>query len=906
MMSGVRQSNAVPKPSGVEVRKGSKQQQSSKIVKEKALPTQPTQSLKRQDLSKAKAYISKQYGGIDDEIKSSGNCRQLADPVRSQTDDELVRYMSNLPGYLQRVERTEKKQDNALNVGVLDWERLESWKCHQKGIPAGVGNIASLPRMDLSAKRPPAYYSPPPQYSETSSKLPLPPCRYYSSHKDGISRNAKSSFHDVESASKSHFDGQKRALWTYKSFHRSSPDTTSEKGKRRESDYKLKTTSKVESWSSSSRYNKMLTEPRESVSSFDREAKQRIEVTQESDIKRKSLKQNSTQSVESSSSKLRSYESSLVTKEKKNFDYRTKKIPELQEPACNLPHQHQADKSKSIVLLLPGKIPQATLSKEPRRSMDEHVTGAIQDSLTEGFSDNGIFSSELHSEFPHSCPLPSRMETNTDQQETTLDANNTQDSDLSSYAMRNARSSIENSGTLDQELTELAARKSRHPSPNRRFSFSLGRMTRSFSFKDSSAVPQLISTYVSSKSGPVIPKASSVTDNSNREKASGHNRVKSSPLRRILDPLLKSRGSSLPNSAGSDQSSRGSIDSCSYNPISAAVSLQNEKRESSSIQAHLMLLRSNGFPLYRFVINQQTILVATPMKNLTSPWKTGQGCNYVLYSIDEIKRKSGSWMNQVGKERNCGFVYNVVGQMMVGQMMVSDSSLLNFSGRTSNVKESVLFGVDQRQKTGQTSAEIKPNTELAAVVLQKPSENLCCGRPPSNKDFMEKGSMPEDKHFNNYTVILPGGVHSLPSKGVPSSLIHRWKSGGSCDCGGWDVGCKLRIFSNENQHQKLQRESDPSLMSDCFELFVQGEPQHDTHIFSMAPVEKGKYSIEFSPSISSLQAFFICVSVLSCQTFPDINEMNLVCEEKAVQDSGNGDVPTKYTPSPPISPVGRV
>lgn len=40
-----------------------------------------------------------------------------------------MKYMSKLPGYLQRVESGEESvQSNVLNVGVLDWGRLEKWK----------------------------------------------------------------------------------------------------------------------------------------------------------------------------------------------------------------------------------------------------------------------------------------------------------------------------------------------------------------------------------------------------------------------------------------------------------------------------------------------------------------------------------------------------------------------------------------------------------------------------------------------------------------------------------------------------------------------------------------------------------------------------------------------------------
>lgn len=49
-------------------------------------------------------------------------------------------------------------------------------------------------------------------------------------------------------------------------------------------------------------------------------------------------------------------------------------------------------------------------------------------------------------------------------------------------------------------------------------------------------------------------------------------------------------------------------------------------------------------------------------------------------------------------------------------------------------------------------------------------------------------------------ILLPAGFHGGPrtrAAGAPSSLVERWRSGGSCDCGGWDVGCPLTIINTK-------------------------------------------------------------------------------------------------------------
>ncbi|KAI3760522.1 hypothetical protein L1987_50917 [Smallanthus sonchifolius] len=77
---------------------------------------------------------------------------------KSMEMEEIVKYMSNLPSYL---ERGKPVQDRALNFGVLDWGRLEKWQYHQhkqgvtgtnKNLPSGstTNNRSSLLRSHLN------------------------------------------------------------------------------------------------------------------------------------------------------------------------------------------------------------------------------------------------------------------------------------------------------------------------------------------------------------------------------------------------------------------------------------------------------------------------------------------------------------------------------------------------------------------------------------------------------------------------------------------------------------------------------------------------------------------------------------------------------------------------------------
>ncbi|GLJ21490.1 hypothetical protein SUGI_0396820 [Cryptomeria japonica] len=101
------------------------------------------------------------------------------------------------------------------------------------------------------------------------------------------------------------------------------------------------------------------------------------------------------------------------------------------------------------------------------------------------------------------------------------------------------------------------------------------------------------------------------------------------------------------------------------------------------------------------------------------------------------------------------------------------------------------------------------------------------------------------------TVIIPAGIHSQPStnSGGPSPLIERWRSGGSCDCGGWDLGCPLTILENQNPNKNSSSER-----------IVRAN--QGTLALSLDVVHDGLYLLRFHPQLSALQAFSIGVATL--------------------------------------------
>lgn len=64
-------------------------------------------------------------------------------------------------------------------------------------------------------------------------------------------------------------------------------------------------------------------------------------------------------------------------------------------------------------------------------------------------------------------------------------------------------------------------------------------------------------------------------------------------------------------------------------------------------------------------------------------------------------------------------------------------------------------------------------------------------------------------------ILIPAGFHGGPRTraGGPSSLVERWRSGGSCDCGGWDIGCPLTVINTKVNRTETRDQTHSS--GDC-------------------------------------------------------------------------------------------
>ncbi|XP_038982745.1 uncharacterized protein LOC103710319 [Phoenix dactylifera] len=240
-------------------------------------------------------------------------------------------------------------------------------------------------------------------------------------------------------------------------------------------------------------------------------------------------------------------------------------------------------------------------------------------------------------------------------------------------------------------------------------------------------------------------------------------------------------------------------------------------------------------------------------------------------------------------------------------------------------------------------ADLHPHLEIAAIVIQIPFNK-------KKKDMIAEvvGSR-ENSNLSNVIrvdqgretmrggldpgilkVVIPSGTHGLPStdEAGPSSLLDRWRFGGGCDCGGWDMGCPIIVLGNagaDGWADYITMENQKPMA-----LFVQGTKEKLPAVSMMAD-GKGQYSVDFHAQLSALQAFSICIALLhSSEVSLAVgheknsqrlysNSLKLLLEEEvrhlveavAVEEKRKAkkkveQIPPSFFLDPPFSPMGRV
>uniref|UniRef100_A0A7N0U3P5 Uncharacterized protein n=1 Tax=Kalanchoe fedtschenkoi TaxID=63787 RepID=A0A7N0U3P5_KALFE len=439
--------------------------------------------------------------------------------------------------------------------------------------------------------------------------------------------------------------------------------------------------------------------------------------------------------------------------------------------------------------------------------------------------------------------------------------------------------------------------KARYPSPAGQFSFGIGIGTASRK-TNSTEDAEALQTSAIAKPGTTREVLSTPLEKSGLDKSVAISKARASPLKRLLDPLLKPReGNNNPSSESLKRESK-PVDRAFKTPdrpstapgIRVGLNPSSEKstvilkshqkgkgNEPAVVQALLQLVVQNGCPLFTFAADSVKDILCAALGKLSTKFEDKY--LYTFFSIHELKNKS--WINLRGKGSSHEYSPNGV-----AQMEVSETQLLQDHRSTGNhfMRQFVVSAVD-RESGDKTGSEYQLKDELAAIVVSISAET-------HDKRQTDKS--------NRTTVILPNGFHTLPSMGKPSPLIDRWRSGGQCDCGGWDSGCKLRILTDS----KCQPNSFVK-----FKLYDQGGADEKLPVVNLAPFKdkEGVLSVSFSSSISPLQAFSICLAVLDTRKHlrspPPAAHFQ---EAKPSDGSSEVEAPGSYISVPPHSPVGRV
>lgn len=800
------------------------QHRSSKSSKEKGLPSSETKNadvlekvgtLKTERLprqtAKVRHEVNKNSG-----VSPLGNYRKPW-PSRNATGIEgPIKNMSNVPCYLQRKENGDNIHGKALNFGVLDWGLLERWAYHQTSVTdVGGGDSASSSTMSSA-------------FSTFGSSNQS--CRTTSSSRGKKSPSA---------------------------FHRKKPPVMDSSIKMYEKESSARTNggfcgSRI---SSSSKFPAQ--HERHSDADFCLIVDHKLGTDDNENLDSQAISGEVCVALHSATSP---------------SGCKIDDSPAVEDQNSSL---MKAEMSQDYPHSLPIANDMLWLSQDRRVGWDylgQSVAGGCLNSdspiTSDGWLDerndnnySGSLAEDVeiirqYPHVPHSCPLPRTILDDEPDISCTLLSESSGPTDKSIRTNGDKKllprdpckqlevNTIQESRKSGAKDTAVTGKKSSdHPT-----SVGLSRMSRSSSLKEGSSEEQF--------------ETISYLYNSQGDQATRNNKGRQSPLRRILDPLFKPKNNlrltgiaaALPGRRSCELSrtvkafhglhkpSKTSVDSTcqprrSMN-ASGRLSIngkgihQDEKHVASVKQAFLQLAWENGCPSFIISSCDGEVLAATTTMRSVSNDDDGLECMYKLFSIKDSKKKSMFWSNPVSKGKKHQLTSNVV-----GQLRVSLCKLRSYQYDNSHVvREFNLFGAEPAP-TSHKPVDNPIKIELASVVVNLPLDrpkstnigNLRCTEFRSRLSTSsennqsapnEEKRLQTDRHDvavdrSGISVMLPSGVHGLSTDGEPSPLIERWRSGGACDCGGWDEGCKLTILTDKFQDRQT---TDRTYR---FELFIQ-------------------------------------------------------------------------------------
>ncbi|XP_006649816.1 uncharacterized protein LOC102704874 [Oryza brachyantha] len=465
---------------------------------------------------------------------------------------------------------------------------------------------------------------------------------------------------------------------------------------------------------------------------------------------------------------------------------------------------------------------------------------------------------------------------------------------------------------------------------------------------------------------PRQPEAITPVDKMSGDKSSGNKGSRRSPLRRMLDPILKPRQSStsgpiqpsfvpkchLPghidkqslNLGGSalQNVQRRSVDSAVNSNCRSETNtnqpppillnsgryLQQDIDSTATRHALLQLAWKNGLPFFMLSCGSDILAATVRRKGISD--NNDLESTYTLFGVEEPKKRGGAWIKAGNKNKKDQLLYNVVGEMRVSRRKTRCYQ----AEKNHAHREFVLVG-SERLLSSEESGDSHVNRELAAFISAVPQQEAesshqsssqnsgrsisasveCSCRPLGN---FHRNTRDASSALSSVLAVLPNGFHGTSTSGQPLPLIERWRSGGACDCGGWDEGCMLSVLSDDAQESKGGKSTQANQTTDGsqrFDLLVQGRSRENRHGFSMVSFREGLYTVEFRSSIALLQAFAMCIVMLHGR-YPSRMQAGVQASQEhapladhklnKIMAASHGRAQASYVPHrPPLSPVGR-
>ncbi|RZR78281.1 hypothetical protein BHM03_00003550 [Ensete ventricosum] len=729
---------------------------------------------------------AKDWQGVKKNSASSplGNSQKPWPSRKGPGFDEPVMNMSNVPFYLQRLEEGDNIHGKALNFGVLDWGRLERWTHHQKCVTdVGSGDSACNSTQSSAFATFGSFNQPRKTICSPLSrgkKSPVFP------HKRSPVTGSRSEMYEGEDSG--HIEGVRNSSISSRKF-----PTQNDNG-----DFVPSA--------------KLLGNKHDKGNSKDSDLKA---ISGEACLPQHSAASPSryidTAPATATSTGVAEDQNGSSMKAEKCLD-----IGHSQSMVSNFPQFSQDCKGTSD--FLQENVDSGCVTSDSPLTADDWLA----EGNSYNYSRNLAEDVEIIHQYlpvPHACPLSCTIQNDEPDISCTVLSEGVEPT--YKLVCRNGENDLFPKGTCEQfevNMTEGSTKSEKklvsaagRESSNRPLSADLKSMGKRSSLREGSSEEQISSV--------------SHLFNSHGDQATRKNKGRQSPLRRMLDPIMKPKnnlhstgpiaalsgshrsrelsrtdksnhGEHKPSSVDFTRQVRGNMITSNQLSNNDKGTQKDEKHVAPMKQSLLQVAWKNGLPLFMLSSRDSEVFAAAiTMRSIISNYNDLE-CIYKIFSVNGSKKKSMFWSSPGKKGKKHQLISNVV-----GQLKVSLRNSRSHDGDSSHVmREFVLLGAEQ------ATVDSSAMSELAAIVVKVPppvdksdtptrAGHSSCGENLSTRNV----SASNDLCQSGISVMLPCGVHGVSTEGEPSPLIERWRSGGACDCGGWDEGCSLTVLADESQ-----------------------------------------------------------------------------------------------------------